>query len=73
MFGMSIMFSSMVHYQEMMEKQDKQKCDPFQVLSLNLAKRPTNSYLYGSYQENCNVFNFFRYIVFSGMVYGLRM
>ena len=47
MVGMSIMFSSMVHYQEMMEKQDKQKCDPFQVLSLNLAKRPTNSYLYG--------------------------
>ena len=28
MLGMSIIFSSMVYYHEMIEKQNKQKCDP---------------------------------------------
>ena len=51
MVGMSIMFSSMVHYQEMMEKQDKQKCDPFQVLSLNLEKMLTNTYMYADVRK----------------------
>ena len=43
MLGMSIIFTSMVHYQEMIEKQNKQKCDPLQVLSLNLEKMLANT------------------------------
>ena len=51
MVGMSIIFSSMVHYQEMMEKQNKQKCDPLQILSLNLEKMLANTYLHADIRK----------------------
>ena len=51
MVGMSIIFSSMIHYREMIEKQDKQKCDPFQVLSLNLEKMLANTYLHADIRK----------------------
>ena len=35
----------------MMEKQNKQKCDPFQVLSLNLEKMLTNTYMYADVRK----------------------
>ena len=35
----------------MIEKQDKQKCDPFQVLSLNLEKMLTNTYMYADVRK----------------------
>ena len=51
MVGVSIIFSSMIHYREMIEKQNKQKCDPFQVLSLNLEKMLTNTYMYADVRK----------------------
>ena len=51
MLGMSIIFTSMVHYQEMIEKQNKQKCDPLQVLSLNLEKMLANTYLHADIRK----------------------
>ena len=35
----------------MIEKQNKQKCDPFQVLSLNLEKMLTNTYMYADVRK----------------------
>ena len=51
MVGVSIFFSLMAHYQEMIEKQNKQKCDPSQVLSLNLEKMLANTYRYADIRK----------------------
>ena len=56
MLGMTIIFSSMLHCQGMTEKQNKQKCDPFQVLSLNLEKMLRNTYLYADIRKTVTFF-----------------
>ena len=39
----------------MIEKQNKQKCDPLQVLSLNLEKMLANTYLYADIRKTVPV------------------
>ena len=60
---MSIIFSLMVRYQEMIEKQNKQKCDPLQVLSLNLEKMLANTYLYADIRKTVT------FVIFSGILF----
>ena len=51
MVGMSIILSLMVPYQEMIQKLNKQKCDPLQILSLNLEKMLANTYLHADIRK----------------------